>query len=71
MTPVEEVLASLDTLVQAGKVRSIGLSEVPAFPAAQELGIAICPCSPLAGGLLSRKYRRGAEPGRTEGRPGN
>jgi aryl-alcohol dehydrogenase-like predicted oxidoreductase len=104
MTPVEDVLASLDTLVQAGKVRYIGLSDVPAWyvaraqtlaeqqgreriaalqleyflvqrsierehiPAAQELGIALCPWSPLADGLLSGKHRRGAQPGPTEGR---
>src|ERR1700693_3911720 len=97
MTPVEEVLASLDTLGQAGKGRYIGLSDVPAWyvaraqtlaeqqgrerisalqleyslvqrnierehiPAAQELGIAVCPWSPLAGGLLSGKYKRGAQ----------
>jgi aryl-alcohol dehydrogenase-like predicted oxidoreductase len=94
ITPVEEVLASLDTLVRAGKVRYIGFSDVPAWyvaraqtlaeqhgreriaalqleyslverhierehvPAAQELGIAICPWSPLAGGFLSGKYKR-------------
>jgi aryl-alcohol dehydrogenase-like predicted oxidoreductase len=104
MTPVEEVLASFEALVQAGKVRYIGLSDVPAWyvaraqtlaeqqgrekiaalqleyslvqrsierehvPAAQELGIAICPWSPLAGGLLSGKYKRGGQPNPTEGR---
>ena len=104
ITPVEEVLATLDTLVQAGKVRHIGFSDVPAWyvaraqtlaeqqgreriaalqleyslvertierehiPAAQELGIAICPWSPLAGGFLSGKYKRGAQPGPTDGR---
>jgi len=98
------VLASFEALVQAGKVRYIGLSDVPAWyvaraqtlaeqqgrekiaalqleyslvqrsierehvPAAQELGIAICPWSPLAGGLLSGKYKRGAQPNPTEGR---
>jgi aryl-alcohol dehydrogenase-like predicted oxidoreductase len=30
------------------------------IPAAQELGIGLCPWSPLAGGLLSGKYKRGA-----------
>jgi aryl-alcohol dehydrogenase-like predicted oxidoreductase len=95
MTPVEEVLSSLDALVRSGKVRYIGFSDVPAWyvaraqtlaeqlgreriialqleyslieraierehiPAAQELGIAICPWSPLAGGMLSGKYKRG------------
>lgn len=104
ITPIEEVVASLDTLVRAGKVRYIGLSDVPAWyvaraqtlaeqlgrerivalqleyslverhierehiPAAQELGIAICPWSPLAGGLLSGKYKRGAQAGPTDGR---
>jgi aryl-alcohol dehydrogenase-like predicted oxidoreductase len=32
-------------------------------PAAQELGMAICPWSPLAGGLLSGKYKREASGG--------
>ncbi len=104
LTPVEEVLRSLDALVREGKVRHIGFSDVPAWyaacgqtlagqhgwekvialqleysliernierehiPAAQELGIAICPWSPLGGGLLSGKYQRkspaGNEPGR-------
>ena len=104
ITPVEEVLASLDTLVRAGKIRYFGLSDVPAWyvaraqtlaeqqgreriaalqleyslvernierehiPAAQELGIGICPWSPLAGGFLSGKYKRGAQPGSPEGR---
>ena len=104
ITPVEEVLESFDMLVRAGKVRYIGLSDVPAWyvaraqtlaeqqsreriaalqleyslvernierehiPASQELGIAICPWSPLAGGFLSGKYKRGAQPGPTDSR---
>ena len=32
------------------------------IPAAQELGIAICPWSPLAGGILSGKYKREGKP---------
>jgi aryl-alcohol dehydrogenase-like predicted oxidoreductase len=31
VTPVEEVVASLDTLVQAGKIRYFGFSDVPAW----------------------------------------
>ncbi len=39
------------------------------IPAAQELGIGICPWSPLAGGFLTGKYKReGAESGKGEGR---
>lgn len=34
-TPVEEVLATLDDLVRAGKVRHVGLSNVPAWYAAR------------------------------------
>jgi len=104
ITPVEEVLASFDMLVKAGKVRYIGFSDVPAWyvaraqtlaeqqgreriaalqleysliernierehiPAAQELGIAILPWSPLAGGFLSGKYKRDGQPGTPEGR---
>ena len=37
-------------------------------PAAQELGIAICPWSPLASGFLSGKYKREGGAGRGEGR---
>jgi aryl-alcohol dehydrogenase-like predicted oxidoreductase len=104
VTPVEEVLESFDALVRAGKVRYVGLSDVPAWyvaraqtlaeqqhleriaalqleyslvernierehiPAAQELGIAVCPWSPLAGGLLAGKYKREGKPGSTQGR---
>ena len=104
ITPVEEVLASFDMLVKAGKVRYIGFSDVPAWyvtraqtlaeqqgreriaalqleyslvernierehiPAAQELGIAILPWSPMAGGFLSGKYKRDGQPGTPEGR---
>src|SRR6202035_1711510 len=35
ITPVEEVVASLDTLVKAGKIRYIGFSDVPAWYAAR------------------------------------
>jgi aryl-alcohol dehydrogenase-like predicted oxidoreductase len=38
------------------------------IPAAQELGIGLCPWSPLAGGLLSGKYRRQGAGGVGEGR---
>ncbi len=38
------------------------------IPAAQELGIGLCPWSPLAGGLLSGKYRRQGAAGVGEGR---
>lgn len=104
ITPIEEVLATLDALVQSGKVRYFGFSDVPAWyvaraqtlaelqfrervaalqleysliernierehvPAAQELGIAICPWSPLAGGLLSGKYKDETPSGTSRGR---
>jgi aryl-alcohol dehydrogenase-like predicted oxidoreductase len=94
ITPLEEVAETLDALVREGKVRYVGLSNVPAWylarfqtlaelrglsrlcalqleyslvernierehvPAAIELGMGICPWSPLASGLLSGKYRR-------------
>src|SRR6516162_1705716 len=38
------------------------------IPAAQELGIGLCPWSPLAGGLLSGKYKREGGRGVGEGR---
>ncbi len=94
VTPVEEVVETLSTLVRAGKIRYYGFSDVPAWyvaraatlaeerglvppialqleyslversierehvPAAQELGLGICPWSPLASGFLSGKYTR-------------
>lgn len=103
LTPVEEVMRSLDDAVRAGKIRYIGLSDTPAWylaraqtlaelrgwervaalqleyslaernierehvPAALELGMGICPWSPLAGGLLSGKYRRSAGAGGVDG----
>jgi len=94
VTPVEEVVASLNDLVRRGKILHYGFSDTPAWylsraytlaekegkdplialqleyslvqrnierehiPAAQELGLAVCPWSPLASGFLSGKYRR-------------
>ncbi len=94
LTPIEEVVETLNTLVRAGKVRYYGFSDVPAWyasravtlaeytgrerpialqleyslversierehiPAAQELGLGICPWSPLASGFLTGKYTR-------------
>jgi aryl-alcohol dehydrogenase-like predicted oxidoreductase len=104
ITPVEEVLSTLNDLVRAGKIRHYGFSDAPAWyvaraqtlaekegkerlvalqleyslvqrdierehvPAAQELGLGICPWSPLAGGFLSGKYRRQEGTGQGEGR---
>jgi aryl-alcohol dehydrogenase-like predicted oxidoreductase len=42
VTPVEEVLATLDSLVQAGLVRHVGLSDVPAWYAARYQTLAEC-----------------------------
>ncbi len=99
VTPVEEVVDTLTTLVREGKIRYYGFSDVPAWyatraqtlaqceghepvialqleyslvernieqehvPAALELGMGICPWSPLASGFLAAKYTRekGAE----------
>jgi aryl-alcohol dehydrogenase-like predicted oxidoreductase len=104
VTPVEEVLSTFNDLVRHGKVRYIGLSDVPAWyaarfqtlaekegkeraaalqleyslvergierehiPAAQELGIAVCPWSPLAGGFLAGRYQRSSGGFQGEGR---
>lgn len=95
VTPVEEVLATFHDLIQQGKIRYAGFSNVPAWyatraqtlaekegkhrlvalqleyslternierehvPVAQEFGFGICPWSPLAGGFLTGRYRRG------------
>jgi aryl-alcohol dehydrogenase-like predicted oxidoreductase len=104
ITPVEEVVRTIDDLVRAGKVRHFGLSDVPAWylaraqtiaelggyervcalqleysllernierehiPAAIELGMGVCPWSPLASGLLSGKYRRDGKKPQGDGR---
>jgi aryl-alcohol dehydrogenase-like predicted oxidoreductase len=103
VTPVEEVISTMNDLVRAGRIRHYGFSDTPAWyvaraqtlaqkdateplialqleyslvertierehvPAAQELGLAICPWSPLAGGLLSGKYKREASGHEGEG----
>lgn len=106
VTPVEEVMATFDALVRAGKVRTVGLSNVPAWFAARaqtlahdrgwapvaalqleynlvrreiewehvrcaaELGLAVIPWYPLAGGFLTGKYTRAGDgvtgPGRLD-----
>jgi len=104
LTPIEEVMSTLDALVRRGKVRYLGLSDTPAWylaraqtlaelrgwervcalqleyslversierehvPAALELGMGICPWSPLASGFLSGKYRRADRGAEGEGR---
>lgn len=98
MTPVEESMAALDTLVKQGKVRYIGCSnfsgwhimkcmiaadrhnfekfvvqqihytlesrdaEYELLPLALDQGIGVQVWSPLAGGLLSGKFRKGVKP---------
>jgi aryl-alcohol dehydrogenase-like predicted oxidoreductase len=97
LTPLEETLDALDTLVRSGKVRYVGCSnfsgwqmtkalglsdrlryqrfvstqvyyslqardiEYEIVPASLDQGLGIIVWSPLAGGLLSGKYRRGQE----------
>ncbi len=97
-------MQAFDTLVRSGKVRYIGLSDIPAWylaraqtiaewrgyekicslqleyslaernieyehvPAALELGMGICPWSPLASGLLTGKYSRDDIHGNGKGR---
>jgi len=104
VTPVEEVISTLNDLVREGKIRHFGFSNTPAWyiaraqtlaekegkeriialqpeyslvernierehiPVAQELGIGICPWSPLASGFLSGKYKREGSTGRGDGR---
>jgi aryl-alcohol dehydrogenase-like predicted oxidoreductase len=98
VTPPEETLEALDSLVTAGKIRYVGASnysgwqlmkalgiadrlgyerfvsqqiyyslqardaEYELVPAAIDQGLGILVWSPLAGGLLSGKYRRGTTP---------
>lgn len=98
MTPIEETMEALDTLIKTGKVRYIGCSnysgwhiskalvaadsrhqqrfvsqqihytlnareaECELVPISQDQGLGILIWSPLAGGLLSGKYRRSGGP---------
>ncbi len=98
LTPTEETLEALDTLVSQGKVRYVGCSNFSAWHVMKSLGVSerrglqryvsqqiyyslldreaeyelvplsideglgILVWSPLAGGLLSGKYRRGEQP---------
>jgi aryl-alcohol dehydrogenase-like predicted oxidoreductase len=98
LTPLEETLEAFDTLVRAGKVRYVGVSnfagwqlmktmetaraqgftppvaqqiyyslesrdaEYELIPAGIDQGLGALVWSPLAGGLLSGKYRRGKPP---------
>jgi aryl-alcohol dehydrogenase-like predicted oxidoreductase len=97
VTPMTEILAGLEDLIQSGKVRYGGLSNFPAwrvagaatraalggltplagiqteyslaersaerelFPMAEAHGLGVLTYSPLAGGLLTGKYRRGEQ----------
>ncbi len=55
VTPVEEVVSTLNDLVRAGKVRHIGFSDVPAWYAARAQTLAeVCRYEPLA--LLQLEY---------------
>jgi aryl-alcohol dehydrogenase-like predicted oxidoreductase len=96
VTPLEEVVASMNELVDEGKVRYLGCSNFAAWeiadahwiarstgrrpfvsaqneyslynraaeeeliPACQRFGLGLLPYFPLAYGLLTGKYRRGA-----------
>jgi aryl-alcohol dehydrogenase-like predicted oxidoreductase len=98
MTPVDEMMSALDTLVKQGKVRYLGCSnfsgwhimkalmaadknglerfvcqqihytieareaEFELVPIALDQGVGIQVWSPIAGGLLSGKFRRGVTP---------
>ncbi|MER7983741.1 aldo/keto reductase [Streptomyces sp. NPDC095817] len=98
LTPLEETMRTLDSLVRSGKVRYLGVSnfsgwqlmkaqsvaaslgyeqfasnqiyyslesrdaEYELIPASLDQGLGVLVWSPLAGGLLSGKYRRGQQP---------
>src|SRR5580692_5598508 len=98
VTPIDEVVEEMDTIVRSGRARYIGLSNFAAYrlaralgrqdalrltrfvsvqprynllfreverellPLVQEEGLAVIPFNPLAGGLLSGKYKHGDAP---------
>ena len=98
VTPIDEVVGAMDTIVRSGRARYIGVSNFLAyrlakalgrqdtlkltrfvsaqprynllfreverelFPLVQEEGLAVIPFNPLAGGLLSGKYKHGDTP---------
>jgi aryl-alcohol dehydrogenase-like predicted oxidoreductase len=104
ITPAEELMATFDAVVRSGRVRHVGLSNVPAWYAARaqtiaewrgyerlcafqleyslvergiedellpfgiEHGLGTMVWSPLAGGLLSGKYKAAADGGTGDGR---
>jgi aryl-alcohol dehydrogenase (NADP+) len=97
-TPLDETIAALDTIVNSGRARYVGVSNFLAYrlsrligradvlklvrpisvqprysllfreierellPLAQEEGLAVIPYNPLAGGLLTGKYKAGTAP---------
>ena len=107
VTPVEEVVSTLNDLVREGKILHYGFSNTPSWylsraytlaekegkdrlvalqleyslvernierehiPAAQELGLAVCPWSPLANGFLTGKYKREGSDGRSNDQGAN
>jgi aryl-alcohol dehydrogenase-like predicted oxidoreductase len=98
ITPIDEMVGAMDTIVRSGRARYIGVSNFLAyrlakalgrqdrleltrfvsaqprynllfreverelFPLVQEEGLAVIPFNPLAGGLLSGKYKHGDTP---------
>jgi len=77
-TPAWYVARAQTLAEKEGKERLIGLQleyslvqrsiEREHVPVAQELGLGICPWSPLAGGFLTGKYKRQGNTGQGEGR---
>jgi aryl-alcohol dehydrogenase-like predicted oxidoreductase len=77
-TPAWYVARAYTLAEKEGKERPIALQleyslverniEREHIPAAQELGLGICPWSPLASGFLTGKYKRQGEDGKGDGR---
>jgi aryl-alcohol dehydrogenase-like predicted oxidoreductase len=61
VVPVAEWAGAFEKLKEAGMIGAYGVSNVSSLPMCAERGVTYCAYSPLAGGWLTGKYRRGED----------